>query len=59
MFSKKTTLFSAQPICYITYLSLMLLNLLVNNIPISFEGPLNFICKQVSIKVNVVLELEL
>ena len=25
----------------------MLLNLLLNNIPISLQGPLNFICKQV------------
>ena len=31
----------------------MLLNLLLNNLPISFEGPSNRICTHVRIKVNV------
>ena len=34
----------------------MLLNLLINNIPISLEGLLNCICTHASIKVNVFIQ---
>ena len=52
----KKSIFSVQPLRLVSSLWLTLLNLLLNSLPISIEGPLNCIWAHGTIKVNVFIQ---